>query len=117
MKYIEEKGEEILTLSYVVIKMVEHISEQRSEYEAYSLSYMKATLLDHYERKIMISNMNGKQNIVTLINTATVILAEFHKTSKKVNNETEQLRIIEIAEKLIKSYIKKIELLAKTYPS
>ena len=64
---------------------------------------MRAKLYEHYGSKITVSS-----GVVILANTASTILKEFHKNSQAEDTETEKLRIIKTAAKLIVSDIKKI---------
>ena len=87
-------------------------------FEPYSLSYMKSRLLEHFKDKIIVTEINGKHNVVTFLSTAKCILHEFYAQSRSTDNsESEAIRIIETAAKLIKNDIKGIQTSSEYYPS
>ena len=49
-----------------------------TESEAYGRSHMKTKPLEYFGDKIIITDINGKPNIVTFRTTATAILQKFH---------------------------------------
>nr|XP_054767556.1 uncharacterized protein LOC129274841 [Lytechinus pictus] len=79
---------------------------QNTEHEAYSKVYMKKKLQNHFGKRIIITEINGKQDVVTFRDTASSILVGFHKQSKNDSPELEKKRIIETAAKLIHSDVK-----------
>lgn len=83
---------------------------------AYSSTHMKARLQEHFGNQIMITDINGKPNVVTFRSNVTTIVHEFHTRQKNVDLETEKLNIIRTASKLIKNDIKLIETSNEVYP-
>ena len=79
---------------------------------------MKSRLLEHFEDEIIVTEINGKQNVVTFFSTAKCILHEFYaQRHSSDNSESEAIRIIETAAKLIKNDIKGIQTSSEYYPS
>ena len=72
--------------------MKEYLSDTESE--AYGRLYMKTKLLEYFGDKIIITDINGKPNVVTFRNTATAILQEFHKNQDDVDIKEQQMNII-----------------------
>jgi hypothetical protein len=66
----------------------------------------KFTLKEHFGDKIIISEINGKQNVVTFRNTVRSILQEFFEQSNSYQStEEEKLSIIKTAAKILKTEI------------
>lgn len=113
-KFLEENDDEQITVSDLMEKMEEYLSDSNSE--AYGRHHMKTKLLEHFGDKIIITDINGKPNVVTFKTTATSILQEFHVQQKDVDIDAEQLNIIKAAAKLIKNDLKSIATLGDSYP-
>ena len=70
---------------------------------------MKKMLKDHFGDRIVITDVNGRPNVVTLQTTVVAILQDFHAQSfNKDQEEDEKWSIIRTAAKLIKQDIKAI---------
>jgi hypothetical protein len=70
---------------------------------------LKAKIEEYFGDQIIITEINGKHNVVMFRSTAENILNEFHKTNQKsVDQESEKLNIIK-AVRLIKNDIKAIK--------
>jgi superfamily II RNA helicase len=65
----------------------------------------------------LITELNGKRNVITLRKTARVILHEFHQNQSLSDPEKEKRNIIKTAANLIKLDIKSIESAKNEYPS
>ena len=63
VKFLEDNGDEQITVSDLVEKMEEHLNDTESE--AYGRSHMKTKLLEYFGDKINITGINGKPNVVT----------------------------------------------------
>ncbi len=113
--YFEDNDDEQLTVSDLVEKMEEYL--QDTEYQAYSMVYMKKKILEHFSNRIIITELNGKPNVVTFFSTASSILHDFHKQSKHDTSEKDKLSIIKTAAKLILSDIKSLTVSNDQYPS
>ena len=85
----------------LVSKMDEYLAD--TGLQAYSDLYMKKRLLEHFENDIVITEINGKQNVVTLRTTAASIVHDFYFYGKDEDSQANQLRIVETAAKLIKN--------------
>ena len=75
--------------------MNEYLSD--SGETAYSWKYMKKKLEEHFGSffYIVITNINGKTNVVTLRITATHILQDFHEQQNNaVNDRTKAENIV-----------------------
>ena len=76
VKFLEDNGDEQITVSDLVEKMEEHLNDTESE--AYGQSHMKSKLLEYFGDNIIIPDVNSKLNEVTFRITAMAILQEFH---------------------------------------
>ena len=68
---------------------------------------MKSKLKEHFDNRIIQTEINGKTNVLTFRSTAKAILHECY-AHRKADPETEKKRIIETAAKLIKDDIKSV---------
>ena len=68
IKYLKDNVDEQLTIYYLVDLMKEYLKDSGAD--AYSRIHMKTKLQEFYGDKIIITNMNGKANVVTLRSTA-----------------------------------------------
>ena len=68
-KFLEENDDEQITVGDLVEKMKEYLNDTESE--AYGRSHMKTELLEYFGDKIIITDINGKPNVVTFKTTAT----------------------------------------------
>ena len=64
----------------------------------------------------LITEINGKPNVVTLFSNAASILYEFYDRPKQQDADVERIRIIETAANLIKNDIKMVETSKMSYP-
>ncbi|CAC5372588.1 unnamed protein product [Mytilus coruscus] len=87
--------------------------------DAYGVQHMKNTLKDHFGDKIIISEIKGKQNVVTFRNTVCSILHEYYEqTNTNRSLDEEKKSIIHTAAKILKSAILSSERSTKAlYPS
>jgi hypothetical protein len=82
------------------------MSEHCGDDEAYGVQHMKNRLKEHFGDKIIISEINEKQNVVTFRNTVRSILQEFFEQSNSYQStEEEKLSIIKTAAKILKTEI------------
>ena len=86
-----------------------------SESKAYGHTHMKARLKEHFGDQILITEINGKSNVVTFRSNAETILQEFH-VRQNDNPEEEKKHIIKAAAQLIKNDIKLVEPSTENYP-
>ncbi|CAC5381252.1 unnamed protein product [Mytilus coruscus] len=70
---------------------------------------MKKRLQTYFGSDIIITEVNGKPNIVTFRRTASSILNEFYRRPSSKSPEEEKLSMIETAAKLIKADIIKVQ--------
>lgn len=110
--FLEENDDEQITINDLVDKMRVTCGDA-----AYSVIYMKQKLMEHFGDNIIITEINGKSNVVTLRRTASSILHEFYKQQESVNNEARKSDIIKAAAKLIQSDIKSKIVGKAVYPS
>ena len=78
---------------------------------------MKKKVLEHYGGNVIVTEMNGKQNVVTFKSNAHSILHSFYSRTNNNDSEAEKMSIIKTAGKLIMNDIKSIEVCKDTYPS
>lgn len=116
-KFLEDNDDEQITVGDLVEKMEEY--SNNTESEAYGRSHTKTKLLEYFGDKIIITDVNGKPNVVTLKTTATAILQEFHfrEYQDDLDINAEQMNIVKTAAKLIKNDIKSIPTSSDSYPT
>lgn len=81
-----------------------------------SVIYMKKMLIDHFKEDIIVSDMIGKSDVITLRRTAKSILREFYQTPRN-NSDLEKQAVIEAAAKLIKNEVKSVPGSKEYYPA
>ena len=113
-RFLQENDDEQITVVDLVEKMEEYLGDSAST--AYGRTHMKARLQEHFGDQIIITEINGKPNVVTFRSTVANILHDFHAQPKNVDLETEKLNIIRTASRLIKSDIKLIKTSNDIYP-
>ena len=92
--YLQANDEKQLNTINDLCKKMEELLED-SDSSSYGHSFMKDILLDHFQNQIIITEVNGKPNVVSLIKTtADKILREFHSQSFEENPEAEKISII-----------------------
>ena len=116
-KFLEDNDDEQITVGDLVEKMEEYLNDTESE--AYGRLHMKTKLLEYFGDKIIITDINGKANVVTFRTTATAILQEFHfrEHQDDLDINEEQMNIIKTAAKLIKNDLKSIPTSSDSYPT
>ncbi|KAL5022622.1 hypothetical protein ScPMuIL_001777 [Solemya velum] len=113
-EYLEANDEEQTTIGDLIEKMKYYLGHSQSE--AYGFSYMKDCLLEHFGTRIIITEINGKSNVVTFRGVASTMLHNFYN-QKKTDTQAEKMRLIKTAAQLIKSDIKSIVQDKNVYPS
>ena len=85
--------------------------------EAYGRHHMKTKLLEYFGDRIVITDINGKPNVVTFRTTAAAILQEFYIQQDDVDIEEQKMNIIKTAAKLIKKDLKSLPTSSGNYPT
>lgn len=111
--YLKENDNEQITVNDLSDKMAEYLEDV--SIHPYSHIHMKKQLMEHFGDDIIITEINGKPNVVTFRNTAESVLQNFHDKQKDDPGQ-EKLHIIEAAAKLIQNDIKSVETLNDYYP-
>lgn len=75
------------TCDDVINKMDEFL--HGSGLEPYGFTYMKNEVTNHFKGQVFISNLNRKEDIVTLRTTASAIIYKFHQTAMQNCDEDE----------------------------
>ena len=88
---------------------------EESQSIAYGHTHMKARLKEYFGDQIIITEINGKSNIVTLRSTAECVLQEFHDRQKD-DPDMEKIHLIKKAAKLIRNDIKSVGTSNEHYP-
>ena len=104
IKYLEENDDEQVTINDLVQEMESLLLS--SDHDAFSSKHMKRRIKEHFGDRIVITNNNGKNDVVTFLTTASSILQEHYQKPKSGNYEEEKIRIIKAAAYLIKNDIK-----------
>ncbi|KAL5022362.1 hypothetical protein ScPMuIL_001517 [Solemya velum] len=85
--------------------------------DPYGPTYIRQKLAEHLGDSVVISNINGKDNVVTFRTTAAKILQTFYENPKMNDENAEKRRIINAATEFIKADIKNIETSKLSYPN
>ena len=112
-KFLQDNDDEQITVNDLIDLMNDFMAD--SESTAYGHTHMKSRLKEHFGDQILITEINGKSNVVTFRSTAETILQEFH-ARPKAHPEEEKKHIIKAAAKLIKNDIKMVEPSTENYP-
>ncbi|KAI0235012.1 hypothetical protein LSAT2_014604 [Lamellibrachia satsuma] len=67
---------------------------------------MKGKLTEHFGDIIVITNINGKADVVTFKSTASNILNRFYEAPKLRDSEAEKMKIVKVGADLTKHDIK-----------
>ena len=101
-KYCEENSDEQVTVIELTKKMEEYLEQTGSKKKAYGVQYMKKKLEEHFDNRIIFTNLEGKANVMTWKTSASSILYDYFKLPKSDDEEEEARRLIQTAAKLIK---------------
>ncbi len=112
--YLQTHDEEQTTINDLITKMSEYLPP---DVQPYGFSHMKASIQKHFGEDIVITEINGKPNVVTFRHTASSIISDFHSQPKDIDQQSEKLRIIQAAAQLIKSEVKAVSQPKDVYPS
>ena len=112
-KFLKDNDDEQITGNDLTDLMNDFMTD--SESKAYGHIHMKAQLKEHIGDQILITEINGKSNVVTFRSTAETILQEFH-VHQNDHPEEEKKHIIKAAAQLIKNDIKLVEPSTENYP-
>ena len=109
----KEENDEQVTVSELTRYMQELVPE------GYSGKYMRKKILEDYKDQVIISNLNGKPDVITFTSTAAKILQDFNEKKKKVDQDLdkEKLEIVKAAAEIIRNDIKALEGNIDIYPS
>lgn len=99
VNYLANNDDEQVTIIDLIQKMTEYLED--TDIEPYSFPHMKCELKKHFKDKIIITEINGKQNVVTFHTTASTILHNLHQQAQH-NESDEKNHILEAAAKFIK---------------
>ena len=114
-EYIVDNDDEQISVADLVEKMNEYL--QDTTCKAYSSYHMKLKLQKHFGEKIVITELNGKSNVVTFRSTAQSLLHSFYEQQKSDNSQQEAVRLVLTAAELIRNEIKSVEVCGDVYPS
>ena len=80
MKYLEENDDEQQTIADLTRMMGKFLKDSNNE--PYSEVHMKRKVVDYFGDHILITNVNGLPNVVTLKHTASSLLYDFYAQKK-----------------------------------
>ena len=103
---VRHSNEEQMTVNDLITKMMHYLGDIE---EPYSFPFMKEQLQSHLGNDILISEVNGKKNVVTFRRTASLILHDFFEASRRDINGNEKERLIMAAAEILKSDIKSVQ--------
>ena len=81
---------------------------EESQSIAYGHTHMQARLKEYFGDQIIITDINGKSNVVTLRSNAECVLQEFHDCEED-DPDMEKTHLIKTAAKLIRNDINSVE--------
>ena len=90
---------------------------EENDNEQITVGKLKKRVMEHFGDDVIITEINGRPNVVTFRSTAASILHKFYDLPKQQDDESEKLRIIETAANLIKNDIKMMNTSNDIYPS
>uniref|UniRef100_UPI00358E1706 uncharacterized protein n=1 Tax=Myxine glutinosa TaxID=7769 RepID=UPI00358E1706 len=99
--FLNENDEEQLTISDLVAKMGEYLTDCKSV--AYGNQYLKEKLLERYGDSIFVAEGKGVKNIVTFREKTRQILRDYYNSPREDDEEAQKRAILQTAAKLIKS--------------
>ena len=88
-----------------------------SEHNPYSHTHMQLILQEYFGDRVILTEVNGKQNVVTFRNKAEAVLREFYSQNENEDPDTDKASIVEAAAKLIRVGIKAVETPHGVYPA
>ena len=107
-RYLEENDDEQITINHLIDLTKQKLAD--TTHEAYSYTHMKARLQQHFGKRIVQTEINGKPNVVTFRTTARVVLQEHYNKQQQQQQERktieEKIRLVQAAAKIIKEDIK-----------
>ena len=113
--YLRDNDDGQITINDLITKMKEYL-EEFSQDEFIS-KWIITRLKEYFKDDIVITEMNGKQNVVTFTLKSKTILHEFYESGRCDDSEEEKTRIIRTAAMLLKHDIKECDTSKITYPS
>ena len=113
--YFEENDEEQMSIRDLIAIMESTL--EGTGYDAYGFTHMKTKLQEYFGDKIIIAEINGRPNVITLTSTAKQILHDFYFRPRQDDPGMEKLRIIETAGILIKNELKSVKQAKDVYPT
>ena len=103
--YLQENDDEQTTINDLIEKLKEYLED--TDYGPYGFTYMKDQL-KRFGDKIIITEISGKTNVVTLRSTASTILHDFYGQNREEDSSADKLRLIAAAAELLKNDIKSV---------
>ena len=117
VRHLEENDDEQTTITDLIDLMKDKLMESsHPDIEPYSFPHMKHKLKEHFGDRIIITDINGKPNVITFYSTASATLQQFYQQQRNEDAEKEKLRLVEAAAKIIKNDIKSLNTSNETYP-
>ncbi|CAC5414183.1 unnamed protein product [Mytilus coruscus] len=84
---------------------------------AFSQMYMKKRLKQHFRDEIIITDIPGKNDVVTLRETVTCILQDYYQRPSNLNLDDEKRALIKATAKFIKRDIRSVKATKCIYPT
>lgn len=104
MEYLEQNDEEQTSVNDLIEEMESYLAG--TGVTAYGSTHMKEEIRKHFGNNIVITEINGKKNVVTMWSAASTILHDYFASTKQASPDLEKQKITETAAKLIKNDIK-----------
>eukprot|EP00745_Piridium_sociabile_P030468 TRINITY_DN50548_c0_g2_i2.p1 TRINITY_DN50548_c0_g2~~TRINITY_DN50548_c0_g2_i2.p1 ORF type:complete len:334 (+),score=67.94 TRINITY_DN50548_c0_g2_i2:176-1177(+) len=114
IQYLDSLDDDQVTVHDLVDFMQDMLKNTKND--AYSVPHMKVKLSEHYGDEIMFAHSHRKTDVISLKTTADSILQQFFKERRESSTETEKMRLIKAAAKIIRNDIKSLLFSKDSYP-
>lgn len=113
--YLEENCDKQTTLSDLIAEMSTYSPDAPNN--CYGKKHMKNKLIEHFGDRIIVTELCGKETVVTLKSTAERLLHEFYLSPRNTDTEAEKIKILTTAAKLLQNDIKSMKTDCDSYPT
>lgn len=116
MIYFQENDDEQMTVADLTEKMKRVLDDAGIDEEPYSTKYMWQEVKEYFGDSVVITEINGKPNVITLRDNAANILHNFYSQAVKSDVTENKEQLLEAVAKVLKSDIKSANADVRQYP-